>query len=907
MSVTTILFYSFAYLGALFGIAFFANQRANKGKSVITPSVYALSLAVYCTAWTYYGSVGRAVKSGMDYILIYLGPTLMTPLWWLVLRKIIRICKVQRITSIADFISSRYGKSALLGVLVSFFCIIGIVPYIALQIKAIALSVEMLAVQDFKITEVGSGGVFFYDSSFYITIGLAVFTILYGVRKMDVTERHEGMVAAIAFESVWKLIAFLVVGVVITYSFFDSFGDIFNQAGAYEHLREKFTLQTSSDSWFWMLFISMAAVLLLPRQFQVAVVENTDETHLSRAMWLFPLYLLLINLFVFPIAFGGEILLDGEQANPDMYVLSLPLAKGKIGLAILAYLGGLSAATGMIIVSSIALSIMASNNLIIPILLRLGWLNQWSPQFNQILKYTRWGSIVAILLAAYGYCVGIAFKESLVSIGLVSFAAVAQFIPAMIGGLFWKTANRRGAVWGMVGGFCIWFYTLVLPSIISAGLLPYSIIEEGLFGIELLKPFALFGLEDMDYIPHAMFWSMLVNGGLFIGLSMLSKPSRLERQQAKIFVDVFKLSVRYEDSVVWKGTAYIPDIQSLLSNFLGEERALARLKAFKQRFATEWEQDGKAHPRLVAYAENVLAGIIGTASARIVVSSVAKEEQIEMDKVVNILKESQQILGLNKELQKTSDELREVTEQLRLANSELKEQDELKDEFLYTVTHELRTPLTSIRAIAEILQDHHETMEVAESEEFLGTIVKEAERLTRLISQVLDLEKFDSGTQELERSEYILNAIIEEASEACQQLLADSKVKLQLDLGSIPPLPFDKDRMMQVFINLISNACKYCDPEHGQVRISTSLVNNELLIEVADNGKGIAPESLPHVFDKFYQARNQTRKKPKGTGLGLAITQKIIQLHGGNIAVASELGKGTMFTIRFGGQNELQA
>lgn len=897
MPITTILAYSFGYLAALFAIAYFANRQAAKGRSIVTPTIYALSLAVYCTAWTYYGSVGRAVKSGMDYILIYLGPTLMAPLWWVVLRKIIRICKVQRITSIADFISSRYGKSAILGVLVAFFCILGIVPYIALQIKAIALSVDMLATKDYTLTEVGNRGLFFLDSSFYITIGLAVFTILYGVRKMDVTERHEGIVAAIAFESLWKLIAFLVVGSIITYSFFDGFGDIFKQASSIAHLKARFILQAESDSWFWMLFISMTAVLLLPRQFQVGVVENADEKHILRSVWLFPLYLLLINLFVLPIAFGGEILMAGQNANPDMYVISLPLFKGQDWLAVLAYLGGLSAATGMIIVSSIALSIMASNNLILPALLRFGWLNQLSPNFYTVLKYSRWGSIILILLTAYGYCVGIASRYSLVSIGLVSFAAMAQFAPAVFGGLFWKRANRKGAIWGMIGGFALWFYTLVLPSIIGAGLLPISIMEQGLFGVSWLKPFALFGLEGMGYIAHAMFWSMLVNLSVFVLCSILLNPTRREKQQAEIFVDVFKFSVRYEDSIVWRGNTYIPDIQALLQNFLGREKTQSALETFRQRYGTDWELEGKAHPRLIAYAENLLAGIIGTASARIVVSSVAKEEQIEMDKVVNILKESQQILALNSELKQTSNELKAVTRQLQAANSELKEQDELKDEFLYTVTHELRTPLTSVRAMAEILQDNYADMEEEEAQEFLGTIVKESERLTRLISQVLDLEKFDSGQQQLDLAHCSINQMVAEAVQSCQTILSNSQVGLSIILPELPTIKLDKDRIIQVFINLISNACKYCPAQTGEIEISGQVIDNQIFIYIKDNGKGIATESIPYIFDKFYQARNQTHKKPKGTGLGLAITQKIIQLHGGTIRVESEEENGAEFII----------
>ena len=804
MSVGTVLAYSLGYLAILFALAFFAEKRANQGKSVISPSIYALSLAVYCTAWTYYGSIGRAVKSGIDYLLIYLGPTLMAPLWWIILRKVIRICKVQRITSIADFISSRYGKSASLGFFVAFFCIIGIVPYIALQIKAISMSFDMLVSKDYSISSVSDTGVFLTDSSFYITIILAIFTILYGARKMDSTERHEGMVAAIAFESLWKLLAFTLVALIIIYSFFDGIGDIFHKAAQVPKLQSLFTLQTDSESWFWMMLISMNAIFLLPRQFQVGVVENTNEQHVLKATWLFPLYLLAINLFVLPIAFGGEMLMAGQNANPDMFVISIPLAKGQDWLAILAYLGGLSAATGMIIVSSIALSIMASNNLIIPLFLRYGNFSQLSTSFNNLLKYSRWGSILLILLASYAYCVGIASKYALVSIGLVSFAAVAQLAPAVIGGLFTKSANRKGALWGMIGGFMIWFYTLVLPTIIESGLLPISIIEEGPWGITWLKPFALFGLEGMGYIAHAMFWSMLVNVSVFVGCALLIDPSKREKQQAEIFVNIFKLSENYEENIIWKGGAYIPDVQSLMRSFLGEERTQKALTEFEQRNQIDLrkEHNQVAHPRFIAYAENLLSGVIGSASARIVVSSVAKEERIEMDKVVNILKESQQTIALNKQLKQTSEELQKVTSELQNANEELKKQDQLKDEFLSTVTHELRTPLTSVRAMAEILQDSHQEMETEELDEFLGTMVKESERLTRLISQVLDIEKFDAGQQKLVKSPAFVHQLIDEAIQACYPMIEGKALKLSLDIQSRDELLVDIDRMLQVFIKL---------------------------------------------------------------------------------------------------------
>ncbi|HEY6106382.1 MAG TPA: histidine kinase, partial [Anaeromyxobacteraceae bacterium] len=399
---------SFAYLGILFAIAYYGDKRAEAGRSIIAnPYIYALSLAVYCTTWTFYGSVGRAASSGIGFLPIYLGPTLMMALWWYVTRKILRISKTYRITSIADFVASRYGKSQLLGGLVTVIAVLGVIPYISLQLKAISSSVTILFHYPEIVMPAKEGALpLLQDTALYIAMTLAAFTILFGTRHLDATERHEGLVAAIAFESLVKLLAFLVVGAFVTYGVYRGFGDIFRRAQALPRLRAIMTLGSGAQyaTWAHLTALSMLSILFLPRQFQIAVVENVDEGHLGKAIWLFPLYLLLINLFVLPLALGGLMLFQSGEVNPDTFVLTLPMAQRQEALTLFAFIGGLSAGTGMVIVETIALSTMVCNDLVMPGLLRLRWLRLTERQdLSGLLIAIRRLAIAGILLLGYVY------------------------------------------------------------------------------------------------------------------------------------------------------------------------------------------------------------------------------------------------------------------------------------------------------------------------------------------------------------------------------------------------------------------------------------------------------------------------------------------------------------------------
>ena len=476
-----VAFLSAVYMLILFAVAHWGDERADQGKSIISANVYALSLAVYCTSWTFFGSVGRASSGGLSFLTIYIGPTLMLMFTGVIL-KMIRISKVYRITSIADFIASRYGKSQLLAGLVTVIAVIGIVPYIALQLKAVSASLDVL----FNRSSEGVQS-WWLDYMFLISMVLALFTILFGTRHLDATERHEGMVTAIAFESVVKLISFVAVGVFVTYGIFGGFADIFQKVAVTPSLSKLLELDSSrAGTWTAMILLSGLAIIFLPRQFQTIVVENVDESHLKRAVWLFPLYLVLINIFVLPIALGGALHYQGQNINPDTFVLTLPMEYGAEMLAMLVFVGGLSAATSMIIVETIALSTMVCNDLVMPWLLRSEKFSEQKDLSGWLLGIRR-AAIIMVLLLGYLYFRVAGEAYALVGIGLISFAAVAQFAPAMFGGMYWKLGTHSGAIAGLLGGFAVWLYSLLLPSFAKSGWIGNGFVEFGPFGISLLK------------------------------------------------------------------------------------------------------------------------------------------------------------------------------------------------------------------------------------------------------------------------------------------------------------------------------------------------------------------------------------------------------------------------------------
>jgi Na+/proline symporter/nitrogen-specific signal transduction histidine kinase len=902
-----IVLVAFAYLGLLFGIAYYADKRADAGRSIIAnPYIYALSLAVYATAWTFYGSVGRAASDGIGFLPIYLGPTLMIALWWLVMRKIIRISKSNRITSLADFIASRYGKSALLGGLVTVIAVIGILPYISLQLKAIANSYAIL-LQYPEITMPASAGAapLGADTAFWIALILAAFTILFGTRHLDAAEHHEGMVAAIAFESLVKLLAFLAVGLFVTYGMYDGVGEIFTRARASPQLSPLLTplegVAGGYANWVWLTILSMLAIMFLPRQFQVAVIENKDERHLNKAIWLFPLYMLAINLFVLPIAFGGNLRFPDGSVDADTFVLTLPMAAKQESLALLVFIGGLSAATGMVIVETIALSTMVCNDLVMPVLLRMKGLRLAERRdLTALLLGIRRGAIVLMLLLGYLYFRLAGEAYALVSIGLVSFAAVAQFAPALLGGIFWKGGTRGGAICGLAAGFLVWAYTLLLPALVRSGWLPAGLLEHGPYGIELLKPLELFGLAGLDQITHAMIWSMIANVGSYAAVSLLGTRDPQETQQASVFVDAYRQGDT-PGAPFWRGTASAAELYRLLTRFIGAESADAAFREFARSRNLAWSESGdnalRADANLVHFVEMQLAGAIGAASAHIMVASAVKEEALSIEEVREMLDEASQVIVYSHRLEQKSQELERATEELRGANERLKELDRLKDDFVATVSHELRTPLTAIRTFSQILRDHPD-LDPADRARQLGIVIKESERLTRLINQILDISKLESGNVEWHPGPVDMKEIVEDTVAAMSELFKEKEIELRTRIPErVPLVTADLDRIVQVMLNLLSNAAKFCDPGHGSVEIALSESGDFLRVDVRDNGPGIQVVDQNVVFDKFRQAGDPGTGNPHGSGLGLHICRRIVELLGGRIWVESRPSEGACFSF----------
>ncbi len=888
---------SIAYLGLLFAIAYYADRRAVQGRSLVNnPTIYALSIAVYCTSWTYYGSVGRAAVNGVGFLPIFLGPTLMAALWWLLLSKIIVIAKTNHITSIADFMASRYGKSPILGGMVTLFVVIGIMPYIALQLKAVAVSLDVLI----DHTDVGLAGrmppPLWHDTALYAALILALFAILFGTRHLDASERHEGMVTAIAFESLVKLGAFLLVGLFVTYGLFDGFGDLFGQAMANPDLRRLMTFDVVPGgyaAWFSMTFLAMMAVLFLPRQFQVLVVENVNANHIRQASWLFPLYLLAFNIFVLPIALAGRLIFAHGGMDPDTFVLTLPLYGHQDWLALLVYIGGLSAATSMVIVEAIALSTMVSNDLIIPFLLRFH--AEFHDDLSGVILTIRRGIIVGLLLLGYLYFRLIGESHTLVSIGMVSFAAVAQFAPAILLGLYWPGASRRGAMGGLLAGFLVWFYTLLLASFAQSGWMSDHFLTAGPWGIAWLKPQALFGLTLFDPMTHAVFWSMLANVGVLLILSLFDRQTAVEQIQALNFVNVFEKGAKGGDEYLWSGFVAVGDLKKLLSRFVGAERAELDLAHHMRQHRIILEDEAQAPAHLVAFAERHLTGAIGSASARVMISSVVKGEALDVLGVMRILDETSQVIEYSQRLELKSRQLESATRQLQEANQRLQELDRLKDEFISTISHELRTPLTAIRAFSEILRDNDE-MEIKDRQKFTDIIIKEAERLTRLVNQVLDLAKMESGQMEWHVHEVDLAQIAREAMDATRQLFDNKNISLH---NTVPDSPLllqaDRDKIIQVVINLLSNAVKFCAATTGLVEIRLLERPEGVGLTVMDNGTGIPPADLEKIFEKFHQIQQNAADLPLGTGLGLTICRRIIESHRGRIWAESVWGEGAAF------------
>ena len=638
-----------AYIGLLFVIASYGDRTRGLGRDGRL-LIYPLSLAIYCTSWTFFGSVGLASRTGFDFLTIYIGPALLIGLCSPLLIRIIRLAKAHNITSIADFIAARYGKGQAVAATVALIAIVGTIPYIALQLKAVSSSLETILAH--VAADSAASHPLFGDIALFVALSMAAFAVLFGTRHIDATEHQDGLMLAVAAESIVKLFAFLAVGIFVTFWMFDGPLALFNEAMQRPSTAAIFSREPRIDTLIAMTLLSFVAFILLPRQFHVAVVENNNEDEVRRAVWLYPVYLVLINLFVVPIALAGLLTFPAGKVDSDMFVLALPLQSGSILFTIIAFVGGLSAATAMVIVESVALSIMVSNDLIIPFVLqRREQLLSGRENIGSLLLTVRRIAIFAILLLAYVYYRS-AGEAQLASIGLLSFAAVAQLAPAFFGGLLWRRATAAGAIAGMTAGFLVWAYTLLLPTLSDIGVVGQRILTDGPWGISMLRPQHLFGLE-MPPLVHGVIWSLLVNVLNYIGFSLYRTPSPIERLQANTFVpsDLTPIAPSFR---LWRSSVTVEELTTTIARYLGEERTRSAFESFAtaQRISLEAKDD--ADFRLVRYAEHILASAIGGASSRLVLSLLLRKRTVSTKAALKLLDDANAAFQYNREILQTA-------------------------------------------------------------------------------------------------------------------------------------------------------------------------------------------------------------------------------------------------------------
>ena len=903
------------YLGFLFLTALWVERRSvEAGKSPVNnPLVYSLSLAVYCTGWTYYGSVGKAATSGLLFLPIYLGPTIAIVLWWVVLRKLVRIKTTHHITSIADFISARYNKSQSVAALATLIALFAAMPYIGLQFKAV--------ISTFSIITGPSEGTSPWMAANIgpvVAVLMCVFTIILGIRRLDPTERHPGLIAAVAVECLVKLLAFLAAGIFVTYFMFDGIGDILsrvpNEVPA-QVLAGWTSDQSSPVTWTTYMVLGMAAIMFLPRQFHVTVVENFDEKHIRTAMWLFPLYMLLINIFVFPIAIAG--LLKGYPVSEaDTYVLGLPLHAGQKWLSLLVFLGGGSAATGMIIISSITVSTMITNHLLLPV---VGWVPQLGFLRKQLLK-CRWVAVAGVITIGYWFERQVGESYMLVNIGMISFAAVLQFAPACLGGIFWRRGNETGALLGLGAGLVLWFYTLLLPAFVRSGWIHETLLTNGPWGIGFLHPERLFGVSTLDNLTHTVLWSMLFNVGLYFIGSLYSRQSEAEQGLAKDFVGALTVGLALSPTSYRESNIHLAGKTRMVEALLGEYFTEPEAKAMSQRCLNAAGLEGRLRITIVELAElhseveKLLAGSVGAAVAHkalaqagIFIPSEARELSEVYAEILASLKVTPEELKrkidyyqeretlLTHHAAELEQKVKERTRDLEAAQEELIKREKLSvlGQLTAIVSHELRNPLGVIRTSAYYLNRR-----MADADE------KARKHLDRIEQQVAICDSIIGELLEYTRGRRS-TAVKGEINLWLEELLDQLSVPPEVTLGrhlapDLPAVYFDAEKMRRVVVNLVENAVQAVQAKHASesndsyqpwIRVQTAQTPGGILIRIEDNGIGMNQGTAVHAFEPLFTTR------ARGTGLGLAIVRKIVLEHDGAVSLSSEPDQGTTVTV----------
>ena len=649
LNVWTIIGIALIYIGLLVAIAGFGDRNVYARRSNwLRPLIYSLSLAVYCSAWAFFGSVGKAARSGFDFLPFFIGPFIVLVAGWPVLRIIVDVSKRQNITSIADFISTRYGRNRALGGLVALIAVIGGVPYVALQLRAVVFSLEAILPQLSQAAETPASGALVDYVPLVVAAVMAAAAIVFGTRHIDASEHQHGLMQAVAVQSVFKLVAFVTIGVLVMFALIGGVGPMLDIVSLNTDIQNTFFDASVGDRWLTMTLLSAFAVFLLPQQFHAAVVENENVQDIRRAAFLFPLYLFLTGLFVVPIAVAGLYAFEAGITNPDTFVLALPVRQGNPELILLAFLGGLSAATAMIVIEAVVLSIMICNSIVVPLFMsKYGAGEYLFKDMGRILILVRRGAIIVILAMAYSFDRIIGTGVALSQIGLLSFAAIAQFAPAVFGGMIWRRGTARGAMAGLLAGFGVWAYTLLLPSFADAGWIANSFVVDGPFGLSALRPRVLFNLV-FDPLAHGVFWSLFVNISMYIGVSFLTKLTAVERLQASAFMSADLVTV--PSFRLWRSTITIGQLQSAVARYIGKYRAQRSFEEFANQHKTTLDPHAAADSHLFRFAEHLLSSVVGAASARLVLALMLERQSGNPRGSMRLLDDATAAIQYNRDL-----------------------------------------------------------------------------------------------------------------------------------------------------------------------------------------------------------------------------------------------------------------
>jgi Na+/proline symporter/signal transduction histidine kinase/CheY-like chemotaxis protein len=1009
-----------AYIGFLFLVASYGDRmRVARGASSRL-LIYPLSLAIYCTSWTFFGSVGLASRTGFDFLTIYIGPMLVVGLAFPLVIRIVRLAKGQNITSIADFIAARYGKSQWVAATVALIAIIGMVPYIALQLKAVSSSVSTILAQ---ASPGGAAQPLLGDVALFVALAMATFAVLFGTRHTDATEHQDGLMLAIATESIVKLMAFLAVGIFVTFVMFHGPFDLFARALRQPPTAAVLTRVPQFASFCAMTTLSLFAILLLPRQFHVTVVENHSEAEIRRAAWLFPVYLVLINLFVLPIAMAGLLTFPAGHLDSDMFVVALPLAAHSELITLIAFVGGLSAATAMVIVETVALSIMVSNDIVIPLVLKRHAARSGEPSdAGAQLLTTRRIAIFAILLLAYIYYRS-AGEAQLAAIGFLSFAAVAQFAPAFLGGLIWRRGTAPGAIAGMSAGILVWGYTLLLPSISEAGTLGARILADGPWGIDFLRPQALFGL-DQPPLVHGVLLSLAVNIACYVGFSLSRRPTAIERVQADLFVPS-TLAPIAPSFRLRRASTTVEELISTVARYLGAERTRESFASFALTRRISLKPQAEADFQLLQYAEYLLASAIGAASSRLVLSLLLRKRTVSTKAALKLLDDANAAIHYNREILQTALDhvgqgiavfdkeltlvcwnrqfgeifdlpheltrvgialdgilrhvarhgeghddvgsfvaariaqytsaaepflerfaerglvievrsnrmpdgglvttftditpsvkaaealeranatlerrVRERTGELTRLNTELgrakAEADDAnvsKTRFVAAASHDILQPLNAARLyVTSLIERQLQNEGNGEDADLVQNIDASLEAVEEIFGALLDISRLDTGAMKPEIGDFRIDELLHRL-EVEFAPLARAK---NLDLVVMPcslNVRSDRRLLRRLLQNLISNAIKYTPA--GRVLVGARRCGTRLRIEVYDTGIGIPSGKRRAVFKEFHRL-DQGARVARGVGLGLSIVERIARVLDSEVALKSNVGRGSRFSI----------